>query len=219
MGFKECGACKKPYTTLLSEQSRKDALGAFVRYDVKAMCDSAQVYVSENKFDKAVELLKKACLHMTSSGLDASDINQMIAECQTKERLYDEAQERQAEEQRTLDAIRKQNEIEAGKLARKERGLAFLLEKKVSGDELKISSLMQGVSRIKDFLKKNHGYSLTDNDAESVHQWLCSIEVPTKKQEKKDFQDWNGQSWKYLSSQFADAQKWFEEVNAKDSLK
>ena len=84
----------------------------------------------------------------------------------------------------------------------------------MNSSELKISSLSQGTSRLKDFLKKNNGYMITAGDKVSVHEWLCSLERPVRKQDKKDFEDFNGASWKYIASLFEEAELWFGEINA-----
>ena len=148
-----------------------------------------------------------------------SEINLLIEKYQGQQSAYESEQEElRRKEQEKLDQEARDKEKAAAddrKAERLSKGLAFLLETKANSSELKISSLSQGVSRIRDFLKKNKGYSLTEQDMSCIHEWLTIIPRPTKKQEVKDYEDFGGQSWTYISSICVGAEKWFNELNNK----
>lgn len=209
--------------TMTIKIDENEAISHQIQLNLDEICKKADMLARAKDWRGGIKLLEDHCLELVSKKHDTSRVKELIRRYQEEERSYEEAilEMKRAEEAESINQKLQQEQakIEKAKALRLEKGLAFLLESKVSGEGLKISSLMQGISRIKDFIRKNHGYRVTNNDAECVHKWLCSIAVPTKKQEMKDFQNINGDSWKYVSSLFSEAEKWFEEVNAKAGLK
>lgn len=122
---------------------------------------------------------------------------------------------REAEEARQLEL----QQIEANKQKRLEAGLVFLLERKVDSDELKISELSNGIKRIRQFLDKNSGYSLTESDKNSMCDWLKKLPIPTKKAEKKEYEDFGAKSWKQISDLFGEklAKQWYDELMSEEN--
>ncbi len=110
-------------------------------------------------------------------------------------------------------AIAEQEQRKADRLA---AGLSFLLEKKVGIDELKISELSNGVGRINQFLKKNADYVITGKDKNAVGEWLKLLPKPTKKADKREYEDFSSKSWKFLINIFSDniVTQWFNEFNS-----
>ena len=181
------------------------------------VCRRAEILAADNRWSMAVDLLNDLVLKLAKDNFDSSSVKEIISAYQAKEKAYNEEKAEQErarlEEMQALEKQKMLADIESAKAARKERGLAFLLETKVNSSELKISALSQGVSRIKDFLKKNKGYALTSDDVESLHEWLRLLEIPKKKQDKKDFEDFNGVSWTYIATLSDNAKLWFDEIN------
>ena len=160
--------------------------------------------------DDAIDRLTALKISITGLGLDdliekvEDEIEQIRSALMAKAK-----QEEDERKQKELDKIsdNKQRKLNAG--------LSFLLETKANSDELKISLLSQGVSRINDFLKKNKEYNLTENDVESIQTWLLKLKYPTKKSDVNDFKSFDGKSWKYLAGIVGreTAETWHSKLN------
>jgi exonuclease VII large subunit len=132
-----------------------------------------------------------------------------------QQRLEEERREREEQErQMILAAQQAQAEQEQRKADRLAAGLAFLLEERVDGKGLKIQELSNGISRINQFLGKNKGYEITDSDKDAVGEWLKILPKPTKKAEKKEYEEFASKSWQQISSLVGPetAKQWFEEI-------
>jgi hypothetical protein len=179
----------------------------------------AESLALSRKWTEAIGVLNDLKIELVKMGEGVSEINLLIEKYQGQQSAYESEQEElRRKEQEKLDQEARDKEKAAAddrKAERLSKGLAFLLETKANSSELKISSLSQGVSRIRDFLKKNKGYSVTEQDMSCIHEWLTIIPRPTKKQEVKDYEDFGGQSWTYISSICVGAEKWFNELNNK----
>lgn len=226
MDFDECRAFTQEDNASVLVEDPKDirididedeAMTNVLKRYVAEVCRRAEILAADNRWSMAVDLLNDLVLKLAKENFDSAAVKEIISDYKAKEKAYNDEKAEQerikAEEEKALEEQKKLADIESAKAARKERGLAFLLETKVNSSELKISSLSQGVSRIKYFLEKNKGYALTPDDVESVHGWLRLLEVPKKKQEKKDFEDFNGRLWKYIATLSDHAKSWFDEMN------
>lgn len=216
MDFKECRAfTQEDNASVLVEEPKHinidegKAISNILRQDVADVRHRAEIMAADKHWKAAVELLNDLVTMLTKEYMYSSVI-EIIREINEIINVYQDEENKM----KALDEQRRLADIESAKAARREKGLAFLLETKVNSSELKISSLSQGTSRLKDFLKKNNGYMITAGDKVSVHEWLCSLERPVRKQDKKDFEDFNGASWKYIASLFEEAELWFGEINA-----
>lgn len=100
------------------------------------------------------------------------------------------------------------------KAKRLNAGLSFLLEKKMTSDDLKIDELSNGIKRVKQFIEKN-SVVLNDSDVSNFHKWLGVLPKPTKKSEIKEYSDFNSKSWVLIAEIFDAnvAKQWFEELN------
>lgn len=226
MDFDECRTFTQEINaSVLTEEPKDISIGineeeamsnVLKRYEAE-VCRRAEILAADNRWSMAVDLLNDLLLKLAKDNFDSSSVKGIISAYQAKEKAYNEEKAEQErarlEEMHALEKQKMLADIESAKAARKERGLAFLLETKVNSSELKISALSQGVSRIKDFLKKNKGYALTSDDVESLHEWLRLLEIPKKKQDKKDFEDFNGVSWTYIATLSDNAKLWFDEIN------
>lgn len=205
---------RKDNPSLLSESSKMLNLSI----DENAVIlKEAESLASSQKWTEAIDVLNGLKIELVKMGEGVSEINLLVEKYQGQLSAYEfEQEELHRKEQERLNQEARDKEKAAAEDRKAERlgkGLAFLLESKVNSTELKISSLSQGVSRIRDFLKKNKSYSFTENDMDCIHEWLTIIPHPTKKQELKDYEDFNGQSWTYIKSICVDADKWFNELN------
>lgn len=203
---------RKDNPSLLSEAPKALNLNAFILKEAESLALS-------QKWTEAIGVLNALKIELVKMGEDVSEINLLVDKYQCQQSAYESEQEELSrKEQERLDQEARDKEKAAAddrKAERLGKGLAFLLETKVNSSELKISSLSKGVSRIRDFFTKNKGYSVTENDMACVHEWLTMIPRPTKKQEVKDYEDFSGQSWTYISSICVEAEKWFNELNNK----
>ena len=147
---------------------------------------------------EAAELCPDFTLHKSIKELIDLKIKQIETDKQTK------VAEQQA-----------QAELEKRKADRIAAGLSFLLEKKVGIDELKITELSNGVGRINQFLKKNIDYVITDNDKTAVRDWLKLLPKPTKKADKREYEDFGSKSWNGIKTLFGEtfAKQIFEGLN------
>lgn len=136
---------------------------------------------------EAAELCPDFTLHKSIKELIDLKIKQIETDKQTK------VAEQQA-----------QAELEKRKTDRIAAGLSFLLEKKVGIDELKITELSNGVGRINQFLKKNIDYVITDNDKTAVRDWLKLLPKPTKKADKREYEDFGSKSWNGIKTLFGE---------------
>jgi hypothetical protein len=160
--------------------------------------------------DDAIDRLTGVKISITGLGMDdliekvEDEIEQIRSALMAKAK-----QEEDERKQKELDKIsdNKQRKLNAG--------LSFLLETKANSDELKISLLSQGISRINDFLKKNKEYNLTENDVESIQTWLLKLKYPTKKSDVNDFKSFDSKSWKYLAGIVGKetAENWHSKLN------
>lgn len=224
MDFDECKTFKdKNQASLLIESPKELSLNIneadlIIRKMEQHKAEVIRV-ASERDLHDAIVLLKELKLELLREGMDVSDVQIEIEqyEARIKEKEMEQEEQRRKEQER-LDQEAHEKEkaaAEAKKAEKLGKGLSFLLETKVNSNELKISSLAHGVSRIRDFMEKNKGYEVTEQDMNCVHEWLTIIPRPTKKQEIKDYEDFGGQSWKYLSTICKDSQDWFNEINKK----
>lgn len=207
---------RKNNPSLLSESPK--TLNISIDENAVILKEVASLALSR-KWIEAIGVLNDLKIELVKMGEGVSEINLLIEKYQGQQSAYESEQEElRRKEQEKLDQEARDKEKAAAddrKAERLSKGLAFLLETKANSSELKISSLSQGVSRIRDFLKKNKGYSLTEQDMSCIHEWLTIIPRPTKKQEVKDYEDFGGQSWTYISSICMGAEKWFNELNDK----
>ena len=114
------------------------------------------------------------------------------------------AKEEQEQKEKEVADLQKRRE------ERQSAGLSFLLEKRVDKDELKIVDFAKGVKRVKDFMRKNQGYIISEADTRNFKSWI-SIIVSMK---NKDMKSMESNSWKLVSSWFGQdlAQQWFDEI-------
>lgn len=207
---------RKDNPSLLSESLK--LLNLSIDEDAVILKEAESLALSQ-EWPKAISVLNNLKIELVKMGEGVSEINLLIEKYQGQQSAYESEQEElRRKEQEKLDQEARDKEKAAAddrKAERLSKGLAFLLETKANSSELKISSLSQGVSRIRDFLKKNKGYSVTEQDMSCIHEWLTIIPRPTKKQEVKDYEDFGGQSWTYISSICVGAEKWFNELNNK----
>ncbi|MBR5373088.1 MAG: TIGR03986 family CRISPR-associated RAMP protein [Paludibacteraceae bacterium] len=132
-----------------------------------------------------------------------------------EKRREEERREREEKErQMRLAAEQAQAELEQRKADRLAAGFSFLLEERVDGNGLKIQELSTGVNRINQFLMKNAGYAITDNDKNAVSEWLKKLPQPTKKADKKEYENFDSKSWKQIASFVGQdtAQQLFSEI-------
>jgi hypothetical protein len=204
---------RKDNPSLLSESPK--TLDISIDENAVILKEAESLALSQ-KWAEAIGVLNALKIELVKMGEGVSEINLLVEKYQGQQSAYESEQEElRRKEQEKLDQEARDKEKAAAddrKAERLGKGLAFLLETKVNSSELKISSLSQGVSRIRDFLKKNKGYSFTENDMACVHEWLTMIPRPTKKQEVKDYEDFSGQSWKYLTTICSNAGQWFDEL-------
>lgn len=129
------------------------------------------------------------------------------------EELKEEEEKRKKEEGEAM----LQAEIAARQVQRLEAGLSFLVETKVNSNELKISELSKGVSRINNFLQKNVDYKISDKDKDVLLKWLKKLPLPTKKADKNEYENIDSKSWICLKEVFGEdtTTRWYHELSRK----
>lgn len=178
--------------------------------------------LSKERHRKYVQLVEQA-----KTALDLSDfvcVRTLLSEAKDFTADYSEIDtisdslrkieyEIESEKQR-LENEQEQQRIAEGKRQKLEAGLSFLLETYVNTGELKLKELSAGVKRVSKFIKQNAAYVLTESDMAAFHNWLTQIPAPTKKADKKEYEDFSSKTWKQISELVGEdtARQWFEEI-------
>lgn len=145
--------------------------------------------------EEAIEKLDELKFRLTGKDMDS-----LLKDIQIEiDQIKSSIAKRKDEAKQTADAER-QRIIAENAERRLNVGLSFLLERKVNSDDLKIDLLGNGIKRIKDFLKKNKEYTLSDSDKAAIREWIAQLPRPTKKADLKDLESFESNSWKAITS-------------------
>lgn len=138
---------------------------------------------------------------------DYSEIDTIYETLSKVEREVESERQRLANEQ-------EQQRIAENKRQKLEAGLSFLLKTNVNTGELMLKELSDGVKRVSKFIKQNAAYILTESDMAAFHNWLTQIPAPTKKADKKEYEDFSSKTWKQISELVGEetARQWFDEL-------
>lgn len=213
---------QQKYRAMATEQSLKQLVS--IASAVHSIDDMVQMSFEEYeqfKEDRNMSILNEPQRQINILIDEQVAFESKIKERQEKERAEEEKrreeerrEHEEQERQRMLATQQAQAEQEQRKADRLAAGLAFLLEERVDGKGLKIQELSNGISRINQFLNKNKGYEITDRDKDAVGEWLKKLPKPTKKAEKKEYEEFVSKSWQQMSKLFGPetAKQWFEEI-------